>query len=63
MNMEEHSHDYESCKYAELSYSEWDTGYSEYECTLCESPCGAFPCPLDFKFSVLEEEEDGRIDR
>lgn len=59
MTMKKHLHDSESCEYAELSYSEYDTGYAEYECTLCEAPCGAFPCPLDFNFSVFEDEDNG----
>lgn len=43
--------DYDSCQYAEQSYFESDTGYSEYECEITGKECGEL-CPLCFKYSV-----------
>lgn len=51
--------DWEECEYCERSYYEYDTGYSEYECTLYdESPCLpgiAYGCPLSFKYKVEDK--------
>lgn len=44
----------EHCKYSEVSYEEYDTGYKEFSCILCDGDCGSFPCPLDFKYKVEE---------
>ena len=52
-------HDYESCPYCKQTCYEWDTGYSEYGCTLGdmnpdENPCCHDSCPLDCKYEVEE---------
>lgn len=50
--------DWEECEYCECSYYEYDTGYSEHECTLYdESTCfhgSIYGCPLSFKYKVEE---------
>ena len=53
--------DYESCSYSERTYCEWDTGYSEYGCTLGnrnpeENPCCYDNCPLNCEYGVKNEE-------
>lgn len=50
--------DWEECEYCECSYYEYDTGYSEHECTLYDKyPCQpgiAYGCPLSFKYKTEE---------
>ena len=52
--MEEYENDFESCEYLEETYKEWDTGYTEYGCTLFEEGCVEL-CPLSFKYKVEKE--------
>lgn len=52
--------DWEKCEYCECSYYEYDTGYSEYECTIYgKDPCMSgdihYGCPLSFKYKVEEK--------
>lgn len=51
-----HEHNYEDCEYIDQSYYEYDTGYAEYECTLCQGECqGGYidsGCPLSFKYKI-----------
>lgn len=55
--------DYKSCGYSECIYSEYDTGYSEYGCTLGDSNPEEVPCidgvdggcPLCCKYEVTED--------
>lgn len=56
MGEEKHilENDFESCEYAECTYSEWDTGYKEYECTLTHFDCCGV-CPLDCKYTIHED--------
>lgn len=47
---------WEECEYCEQSYYEYDTGYSEYRCGLCDGEClgGDLEsgCPLSFKYLI-----------
>lgn len=49
---------YGDCDYCESSYYEWDTGYEEYTCTLCDGDCYGGSkesgCPLSFSYEVTE---------
>ena len=49
---------YQDCGYCERSYYEWDTGFAEYVCTLCDTDCfgGSIEsgCPLSFKYEITE---------
>lgn len=48
----------DDCDYCERSYYEWDTGYAEYTCTLCDVDCYGggkeSGCPLSFSYEVTE---------
>lgn len=48
-----------TCPYLKKTYYEWDTGYTEYGCTLGDSnpeghPCWEDLCPLRGKWRVEE---------
>ena len=52
--------DWEKCEYCNISYYEYDTGYSEYECVIYgKDPCMSgdirYGCPLSFKYKVEEK--------
>ena len=47
-------HDVDNCKYSELLYEEYDTGYKEYYCNLIHDEC-YYPCPLDFNIEFINE--------
>ena len=54
-------HEYSSCEYCVQTHYEWDTGYSEYGCTLGDANpdktlCCDSDCPLDCKYEVTEDE-------
>ena len=42
---------WENCEYCEETYKEWDTGYTEYGCSLFGGECVEC-CPLSFKYKV-----------
>lgn len=48
--------DWKECDYCEQSYYEYDTGYSEYECSLAGGDCFGGDiesgCPLSFKYQI-----------
>ena len=51
--------DYENCEFCERTAYEYDTGYSEYGCTLGDenpdnNPCAYEYCPLNFTYEVEE---------
>lgn len=56
MEKEIFENDASSCEYCERSYYEYDTGYSEYECTLDGNECCLgeleYGCQLSFKYTV-----------
>lgn len=54
--MDEYINDWENCEYCEETYKEWDTGYTEYGCSLFGEEC-VEDCPLSFKYSVEESED------
>lgn len=52
--------DFNTCPYSEQTYYEYDTGYSEYGCTLGdnnpeENPCYCEQCPLNCTYEVTED--------
>lgn len=58
--MEEFVQNCESCPYCKQSYYEYDTGYAEYTCLLCEElgvddMCGDDICPLSFKYKLEDK--------
>lgn len=48
-------YDCEYCKYREVTYREYDTGYEEWECTLQGISCDMHICPKDNKIIKMEE--------
>lgn len=51
--------DYKECKYCDVSYTEYDTGYTEYGCSFyqkgdCVGGSIGNGCPLAFKYVVGE---------
>ena len=49
------NYDCEDCKYKEITYSEYDTGYEEWECTLTNKGCDYDNCPKNNKIIKVEE--------
>lgn len=52
---------YKNCGFCETTHYEYDTGYTEYGCTLGDSnpydtPCVEQVCPLCCRFEVTEDE-------
>lgn len=50
--------DWENCPYCDCIYTEWDTGYREYECELWKGGCCGgrieYGCPLSFKYELKD---------